>query len=113
MQAVANVIMNRVRKSQAENGYWWGNGIIDVCQKPYQFSCWNKDDPNLPRLMKVDAQNLYFATAMRLARRTVYAQLEDITHGADHYHADYVMPYWARYETPVATIGRHVFHKLA
>lgn len=38
---VGQVIMNRVRK-----GGWWGNTISEVCQKPYQFSCWNLSDPN-------------------------------------------------------------------
>jgi len=43
--AVAWVIKNR-----ADNPGWWGKSIELVCLKPYQFSCWNADDPNAPYL---------------------------------------------------------------
>ena len=112
MEAVACVVLNRVKVAQKIGGYWWGNSIIDVCQKPYQFSCWNKSDPNLKRIQKVTDKNLYFATALRIARRAVIGSLRDVTHGATHYHADYVYPYWAEGEKPVTTIGRHIFYKL-
>ena len=46
MEAVASVILNRTEIAKRLDGYWWGNTIIQVCQKPYQFSCWNKLDPN-------------------------------------------------------------------
>lgn len=112
LQAVACVILNRVTTAQVKGGMWWGNNIIQVCHKPYQFSCWNKDDPNFRKLLAVGAENLHFAAALRIAQRAVHAPVDDITFGADHYHADYVKPYWARYETPVCVIGRHVFYKL-
>ncbi len=112
LEAVANVILNRVRISQKKGRYWWGNGIIGVCQKPYQFSCWNKSDPSYGRLTNVTDKNIHFATALRIARRAAIGVLKDNTKGATHYHADYVSPYWAHGETPVQTIGRHIFYKL-
>lgn len=113
MQAVANVVQNRVRIAQERGGkFWWGSSIIEVCQKPYQFSCWNRSDPSFRKLQAVDEKNLYFATALRIARRAVAGALEDLTEGATHYHADYVEPYWARGQTPVKTIGHHIFYKL-
>ena len=33
------------------------------------------------------------------------------TKGADHYHADYVTPYWAKSLTKTVVIGRHIFYK--
>ena len=41
--AVAWAILNRAR-----SGMWFGCGgdIHAVCVKPYQFSCWNDDDPS-------------------------------------------------------------------
>ncbi len=107
MQAVANVVMNRVAC-----GGWWGDTVIAVCQKPYQFSCWNKGDPNYHKVLNVDADDLYFATALRVARRAVFGTLADITNGADHYHAAGISPYWARGEKPVAVIGHHIFYRL-
>ncbi len=111
MQAVANVIVNRARIAQEKGGFWWGNNIIQVCQKPYQFSCWNRTDPNFKKLQDVDETNLYFATALRIARRASLDQLDDITNGATHYHAASITPYWAKGKSPCAVIGAHKFYK--
>lgn len=110
MQAVACVVLNRVAVAKEKSGFWWGNDIIQVCQKPYQFSCWNRSDPNFKKLQMVDKSDLYFATALRIAQRAVAGALEDITFGATHYHASSIQPYWTRSEKPVATIGRHIFY---
>lgn len=107
MQAVANVVMNRVR-----HGGWWGNDIEAVCRKPFQFSCWNKDDPNCALLPSIDEKDIHFATALRIARRAACGVLADITDGADHYHAAGIYPLWSRGEKPVAVIGRHIFYRL-
>lgn len=112
MHAVANVVMNRVRTAQQHGSYWWGNNVIQVCQKPYQFSCWNRSDPNFKKLQEVDASNLYFATAIRIARRALAYCLADLTGGANHYHAAGISPYWAKNEKPSAVIGNHIFYKL-
>ena len=112
MEAVASVVINRARISEKKGRYWWGNGIIGVCQKAYQFSCWNKTDPNYQRLINVTEENIHFVTSLRIARRAVIGALKDKTKGATHYHADYVSPYWARGEEPTIIIGRHIFYKL-
>ena len=112
MQAVACVIVNRVNYAKGHDGYWWGNTIVQVCQKPYQFSCWNKDDPNYRKLLQVDDSDLYFVTARRIARRAVLATLSDPTDGSTHYHVSGIYPYWTKGEKPVAVIGRHIFYNL-
>ena len=111
MQAVACVVLNRVEHSEARAGYWWGNTVIEVCQKPYQFSCWNKNDPNYQKLLEVDARDLHFATALRIARRALAGLLDDPTGNATHYHAQGITPHWADGEHPVAVIGRHLFFR--
>lgn len=110
MKAVACVILNRVKVAQEAGKYWWGNNIIQVCQKPYQFSCWNRSDPNLKKLLAVEESDLHFASALRIARRAVIGHLADITDGATHYHAAGIEPYWARREKPCAVIGKHIFY---
>lgn len=42
--AAAWIIRNRVNDGKAK--LWWGEGYTGVCQKPCQFSCWNRNDPN-------------------------------------------------------------------
>lgn len=112
MQAVATVILNRFSIAKEYGGYWWGDDIIEICRKPYQFSCWNENDPNLKKLQDIDDRDLDFATALRLARRAVTIGLTDPTGGATHYHAAGIEPYWAKNEKPCAVMGRHIFYKL-
>ena len=113
MHAVASVILNRVTVARQRGGnYWWGRTVMQVCQKPYQFSCWNNDDPNFPLLLRVNVNDPDFAVAYRLAALAIMGRLHDITRGADHYHTRSVMPFWARDHAPVCTIGSHVFYKL-
>ncbi|MFP4098816.1 MAG: cell wall hydrolase [Alphaproteobacteria bacterium] len=112
MHAVANVVMNRVAIAQKRGAFWWGNNVVQVCHKPYQFSCWNRADPNFIKLRNVEGSNLYFATAQRIAARALAGVLEDITGRATHYHAAHIMPYWAKDKTPCCEIGAHWFYKL-
>ncbi len=112
MQAVACVVMNRARIAQEKGGYWWGNSLIEICQKPYQFSCWNKTDVNYQKLLAVDAGDIHFATALRMARRAMAGTLADPTQGATHYHAAGISPFWAKFEKPAAVIGHHIFYRI-
>lgn len=113
MEAVACVILNRVAFAQMRGGYWWGTNIISVCQKPYQFSCWNRSDPNYRRVQAVtEKSDIHFATAVRIARRAIAGTLEDPTGAATHYHTRDILPDWARGQEPSAVIGRHMFYRL-
>ena len=114
MESVAHVILNRVSHAKSKGGnFWWGHDVVTVCQRPYQFSCWNPGDLNRQKLMAVDKNDIHFASALRIARRAVYGQLgDDPTLGADHYHTVNVAPFWSKGETPLVQIGSHVFFKL-
>lgn len=82
MQRVANVICNR-----ANHPRWWGKDISSVCLQPWQFSCRNADDPNLPKLLAVTDKDPEFAVALSVARQAVAGMLPDLTGGADSYYA--------------------------
>jgi N-acetylmuramoyl-L-alanine amidase len=112
IEAVASVILNRTEIARRKGGFWWGNTIIQVCQKPYQFSCWNKGDPNFKKLSAVTEDDIHFATALRVARRAMLGMIKDRTSGATHYHTIDVLPFWAKGQKATARIGRHVFYKL-
>ena len=104
MQAVGNVIMNRVKA-----GGWYGASIKDVVLKPYQFSCWNEGDPNRTIILNATAAQL--SSARNIADKIIDGTLSDITGGATHYHAKSITPYWAKTLTKTATIGNHIFYK--
>ena len=111
MQAMASLILNRLKISQDQGGYWWGNDLIRICQKPYQFSCWNRSDPSYRVLQALTDRDIHFATALRIARRSVSGVLDDSVKGAVHYHEKHNVPYWAQGRTPAVTVGRYVFYR--
>ncbi|WP_213881684.1 cell wall hydrolase [Pseudomonas sp. dw_358] len=112
MIAVAWVVRNRVFDGIADS--WWGEGWAGVCQAPYQFSCWNRDDPNYPWVS--GAQPILpteLAQAQTAARRVMDASVADPTHGATHYYSLALphRPGWAADAMETACIGRQLFFK--
>ena len=112
IEAIANVVMNRVKHAQQIGSYWWGKTIEEVCLKPFQFSCWNKDDPNYELLMQNLAENKVYQVCERVAKRAITGFLTDNTKGATHYHTLSCNPIWARCAVPCAEIGNHLFYAL-
>lgn len=102
--------VNRVRRARERGGYWWGDTLGGVCQKPWQFSCWNEGDPNREKILAVTPKNRSFQSCIRIARRAAAGAIDDPTGGSTHYHAKYVNPPWARRKAPSAEIGRHLFY---
>ncbi len=110
-EAVAAVVMNRVRVSHQKGGYWWGDTVEAVCKKPWQFSCWNEGDVNLEKIRTVKPGHKVFDSCVRIARRALSGTLTDPTGGATHYHHMDASPPWSRARAPLAEIGRHLFYK--
>lgn len=110
MVAVANVIMNRVKLQS-----WYGLTPYEVCHKLWQFSCWNKDDPNLKIIEDVTPADPIFKECLNIAYQAVEGTLEDITGGAVNYFSRSMKepPAWAEGQTPTAAIGHQLFYKLA
>jgi N-acetylmuramoyl-L-alanine amidase len=109
-EAVACVIMNRVKRARERGGYWWGDTLGQVCLKPWQFSCWNEGDANREKIVSVTPENRVFQTCIRIARRAAAGAIDDPTGGATHYHNKTVHPPWTRSRVPKAEIGRHFFY---
>jgi len=110
MEAVASVVLNRVAVSKRRGHYWWGDDVSEVCRKPLQFSCWNRNDPNYRLVKNVSENDVVFCICKRVAARATAGLLEDNTCCATHYHAKNVWPVWARGKIPCAEIGRHFFY---
>lgn len=110
MEAIANVVLNRVKFARAKGGCWWGSTVTAVCLKDKQFSCWNKSDRNYDIIQKVDGSDKVFALCKRVARRAVCGVLRDNTYAATHYHNRKVNPVWARTAVPCCEIGNHIFY---
>jgi N-acetylmuramoyl-L-alanine amidase len=105
LEAVAAVALNRRALGR------WGADLAAVCRAPWQFSCWNANDPNRAKLLAVDARDPVFALCLEIAAEALAGRLADPTGGATHYHAAGASPRWTRGLAPCARIGRHVFYR--
>lgn len=110
--AVAWTIRNRVFDGKDRS--WWGEGYAGVCQKPYQFSCWNKNDPNYVYLSGAKAIPFReLAQAQIAADQVMSGKVPDPTGGATHYYATTmrVAPAWAAKAKQTLKLGHHLFFK--
>lgn len=113
--AVACVVLNRVKRKKMcgwrnINGYKIAT-IAATCLKPWQFSCWNKNDPNRKKIINVTLEDKKFAECYEIAQAACDDILEDITKGATHYYNPKacVQPNWAKGKAPCAVVGHHLF----
>lgn len=106
-QAIANVIVNRIRLPN------WPDSAAEVCLQPWQFSCWNKADPQRSRILAMDKGNSWFLSCLGIARQALDGTLVDQTGRATHYWATYIQePRWAKGKTPSYsnTAGKYTHH---
>lgn len=96
--AVAQVTLNRVAHDH------WPSTICEVVYDPMQFS-W-------VHLLKDHSASEARAwqKASIIARDVMIGNVEDPTHGAVFYHANYVDPDWAEFLDLSKVIGNHLFY---
>ncbi|WP_349970916.1 cell wall hydrolase [Pseudomonas caspiana] len=116
MVAVAWSIRNRVDMDLHNDGKpdWWGEGYTGVCQKAWQFSCWNKNDPNFPFLSGAEPiPPAQFAQARQAAAIVIDGKQPDPTGGATHYYSTTMpkAPDWAANAKRTLKLGRHIFFR--
>ena len=96
--AIAHVTLNRVASTK------WPDSICDVVYQPYQFSWTHQIRDQKPK-------GNAWTVAKQAAALVLSGEHKDNTGGADHYHADYVNPYWSEDMDLTTTIGTHLFYK--
>ncbi len=106
-KAVAQVVLNRVRHpafpaSVCEVVYQ-GSTRATGCQ--FTFTC----DGSLARRPSADG----WARASRIAQAALAGAVYAPAGYATHYHANYVVPYWARSLAKNAVVGAHLFYRWA
>jgi N-acetylmuramoyl-L-alanine amidase len=106
--AVGNVIANRLLHPKKR----FGGTITEICKKPFQFSCWNENDPNFNLLNNETITGDIFNLCLTVSKKTVDKSWPDLTKGSNHYHTDGVNPVWSQGQTALVKIGSHLFFKL-
>ena len=102
--AVAHVVMNRVQSNRFPS---------DVCSvvtqhrkgRTCQFSWYCDGKSDRPQ------EDRAWAIAVLVADDVLKGTFDDVSHGATHYHANYVKPIWAKKLTRTVSYGSHIFYK--
>ena len=106
-RAVAQVVLNRVRHpafpSNVCGVVYQGSTRATGCQ--FTFTC----DGSLARRPSEWAWNRALKVAQAALAGSVYAPAGLAT----HYHANYVVPYWASSQAKNAVVGTHIFYRWA
>ncbi|MEO6256846.1 MAG: cell wall hydrolase [Sphingomicrobium sp.] len=106
-RAVAQVVLNRVRHpafpASVCDVVYQGSTRVTGCQ--FTFTC----DGSLARQPSIDG----WARARRVASAALAGAVYQPAGNATHYHAAYVVPYWASSLTKSAVVGAHIFYRWA
>ena len=115
--AVAAVIMNRTAYASRKHYPEFGDGYVrTACLAPWQFSCWNEDDPNRAKMMVLDfdKSDAELTTFLNLAHDALNGSILDPTGGCFFYKTT-VLPWpreWGKQVEADVVIGRQSFYKL-
>ena len=114
--AVGSVILERVDKQG-----WMGKTIPEVCLKKWQFSCFNENDPNYPKLLHIAENwdkeipaNKMLNSCWGIALGLVTGNIPRTPEIADSHATQYLTvdcnASWEKKMKKVVTIGRHDFY---
>lgn len=104
---VAHVLHNRLMDGR------WGNTLASVAQHPWQFSCWNANDPNREFMLALDDSDPRVLMAVGLLGEAL-GGLTDPTRGAKWYkNVGLAWPKdWGVPRPGIATLGHLEFFNL-
>jgi spore germination cell wall hydrolase CwlJ-like protein len=104
-RAVAQVVLNRVRHpafpASVCGVVYQGSDRATGCQ--FTFTC----DGSLARKPDKAGWNV----ARQIAAQSLAGKVDRAVGMATHYHANYVVPYWASNLTKIAAVGDHIFYR--
>lgn len=108
-------VRNRVEDGNPKS--WWGEGYAGVCQTPYQFSCWNANDPNRAKLLALSlpsaADDPVYRDCLLAALTVMQApSIPQAYRGITHYYAsNSPAPAWAAEAQLYGAVGNHLFYR--
>jgi len=96
--AVAYTALNRANDGKV----WNGTNVKEAVLKKWQYSCFNKDDPNLPKLKNPEKYDFNsFQKCLEIAGKVLKGEYKDPTNGATHYHTKEINPNWKNSPTMI------------
>jgi N-acetylmuramoyl-L-alanine amidase len=104
--AVAHVVFNRVK-----DGRRYGKNLREVIFRPWQFSCFNDNDPNLPKLAAEKISTYPIDKCRTIAGLALQNMTLDPTRCALLYHEESICPTWQKKAFLLCQIDHHLFYK--
>lgn len=101
MVAIAQVTITRMQDPR------WPNTICGVVYQNRQFSWFSDGLSDRPK----DHNKFTEIILITAAILDSDVMIQDMTNGATHYHADYVLPYWTKYMVKRVKIDTHIFYQ--
>lgn len=107
--AVAFTVLNRIARAPH-----YPKDIKDVCLQKEQYSCFDENDPNCPKLLQplgYEAPAVWQA-CVEAATEVLHGTARDFTGSATHYYDSSMKtpPYWAKLFTPTLSLmGMHFY----
>ena len=117
--AVAWVLRNRLEWPGGP--FWWSrhpaggvrpNSIAAVCRQPFQFSCWNSNDPNCPKLKALSIADPTYLRIHEIVEQVMNGEINDPTGHASHYEMVGTGAAWGRNRAVSKLIGHHAFYSI-
>lgn len=110
--AVAASIFNRFNAKR----WFSGQSLAETCQFPWQYSCWNKNDPNRAKLLALSPEKASYKTCQEAVLQAEQGLLlpEWWDRKVTHYFNPKAVaktPTWAVGEPIAGVIGRHQFYR--
>jgi len=102
MEAVANVIINRVEDSR------YPDTVCGVVWEPYAFSYTHDGLHDDPKRHTGYQDKLAWVQSQEVAEDALRGNLLGIT--STHYHATNVLPFWAEHYSLDTRVGNHLFY---
>ena len=102
MEAVANVIINRVEDSR------YPDTVCGVVNEPYAFSYTHDGLSDDPTRHTGHQDKIAWVQAQEVAKDALQGNLLGIT--STHNHATNVLPFWAKHYSMDTRVGNHLFY---
>ena len=107
MQAVGNVVMNRV---DADSKY--GADAQDIIMEQNQFSSIS-DPKRLEAMMNLSLDNPEYIQALEISKKLLAGELEDITNGATHFYNPKIVDMNTKWIKEYPVVFEHENHRFA
>ena len=107
MQAVGNVVMNRV---DADSKY--GADAQDIIMEQNQFSSIS-DSKRLEAMMNLNLDNPEYIQALEISKKLLAGELEDITNGATHFYNPKIVDMNTKWIKEYPVVFEHENHTFA